>query len=158
MDTDRNLVALGLVFAGLISIGLGIWTRLGRNRTWYLVPNYYVLLPKGGRYALPIMGLAIILMGASLFMPTPALARSLWLYGVFPLMFLSLLIVIFQPKWLKPAWVRWLEENHGDILEILIEEARKTPDWRDWGKRVSTQEGLEEWVGEVRRKRNLPKR
>lgn len=97
----------------------------------------------------------IILMGISLFMPTPTLVRIVWFYGVFPVGFLSVLIVVFQPKWFKPAWVRWLEENHGDILEILIEEARKTPDWRDWGKRVSTQEGLEEWVEEVKRKRGL---
>jgi len=154
MDTERILVALALIAVGLM-IGIqGLRTRLGKNRAWYLVRNYYVLLPKGGHYALPIGGLMIILVGVSLLIP-PELGRKILLFGAFPVGFLSVLIVVFQPKWFKPAWVRWLEENHGDILEILIEEARKTPDWRDWGKRVSTQEGLEEWVEEVKRKRRI---
>jgi hypothetical protein len=155
MDTEAICIISSLITGGVIAIALGIWTRLGKNRAWYLVPNYYVLLPKSGHYALPIIGLMLIVLGISLLMPKPELVRRVWAVGVFPLGIIAVLVVVFQPKWLKPKWVRWLEENHGDILDLLIEEARKTPKWTDWAKQVSTQKGLEEWVAEVRRKHGL---
>ena len=155
MNAEAICIISSLVMGGVMAIALGIWTRLGKNRTWYLIPNYYVLLPKTGHYALPVGGLMLITLGLSLLMPEPELVRIVWAVGVFPLGIITVLVVIFQPKWLKPQWVRWLEENHGDILELLTEEARKTPKWTDWAKQVSTQEGLEAWVTEVRRKHRL---
>lgn len=155
MNTKLTCIASSLIAVGLIAIGLGVRTRLGKNRAWYLVPNYYVLLPKTGHYALPIGGLMLITLGISLFMPNSEVGDKIMYWGTVPLMIMVLLVVVFQPKWIKPRWVRWLEENHGDILELLIEEGRKTP---GWSKRVSTQEGLEAWVAEVRRKHGLEKR
>ncbi len=155
MNTEHLGIAFSLIAFGLVAIGLGIWTRFGKNRAWYLVPNYYVLLPKGVHYAMPVGGLMFIVIGIGILMPTPASAR-LAIFGIAcPLMICVFLIVVFQPKWFKPQWVRWLEESHEDILDLLIEEARQAPDWRDWAKRVNTQEGLEEWVTEVRRKYGL---
>ena len=138
-----------MIIFGIVVLAFGIWTRLGKNRAWYLVPNYYVLLPKNGHYALPVGGLMMIVLGISLLMPEPELVRRVLLIGVFPLGIIVFLIVVFAPKWLKPKWVQWLEENHGDIIEILIEEGRDTP---HWSNKVSTQEGLETWVAEVRTK------
>ncbi len=155
MNSEAICVISSLIAGGVIATVSGIWVRLGKNRAWYLVPNYYVLLPKGGHYALPVTGLMFIMLGISLLMPEPELARRVWAVAVFPLAIVAVLVVIFQPRWLKPGWVRWLEENHGDILELLIEEARKTPKWADWAERVSTQAGLEAWVAEVRRKHGL---
>jgi len=64
MNAEHLGVAFSLIAFGLIAMGFGIWTRLGRNRAWYLVPNYYVLLPKGIHYALPIGGLMLIALGS----------------------------------------------------------------------------------------------
>jgi hypothetical protein len=155
MDTNITCVAFALVIAGMIGLGLGIWTWLGKNRAWYLISDYYVLLPKGMHYALPISGLMFITLGISLFFPNSRIGDIIMYWVTFPLLAIVLLIVIFQPSWLKPKWVRWLEENHGDILEILIREGRETP---NWSEKVSTQEGLEEWVEEVRRKRGLKRK
>lgn len=152
MNTEYLVIAFSLIALGMIATGFGIRIRLGKSRKWYLVPNYYVLLPKGGYYAMPIGGLMIIAIGLGLLMPSPTTAR-LFIFGIaFPLMVCVYLVVVYQPKWFKPRWIRWLEEYHSDILEILIREGRKTP---DWAKRVSTQEGLEQWVAEVRRKHKL---
>jgi hypothetical protein len=97
----------------------------------------------------------VVVLGIGLLMPNPESARLI-IFGIaFPLMVCVFLIVVFQPKWFKPKWVQWLEENHGDILELLIEESRQSSDWRDWAKRVSTQAGLEAWVAEVRHKHHL---
>ena len=152
MNTEYLGVAIILIAFGLIVVAFGIWTRLGKNRAWYLVPNYYVLLPKSGHYALPVAGLMLILLGISLLFPHSEFGDNIMWWGAFPLMVIVFLIVVFEPKWFKPQWIQWLEENHRDILELLIEEARKTSNWKDWAERVSTQEGLEEWVSEVREK------
>lgn len=154
MSTNVTCIAVALMIAGITGIGLGTWTWLGGNRAWYLVPNYYVLLPKGMYYALPLGGLMFITFGISLLFPNSRIGDIIMYWVTFPLFVTVILVVIFQPTWLRPAWVRWLEENHGDILEILLTEGRKTP---NWGKRVSTQEGLEAWVEEVRSRHNLKK-
>lgn len=146
---DRIDLGIVLIAVGLLGIGSGVWTRLGKNRAWYLVPDYPVLLPKGMHYAMPIAGLMTIVIGISLLMPTPKAGRLVFFGVAVPLMITVYLVVIFQPRWLKPHWVRWLEEEHGDILPLLIAEARQTP---GWAKRVRTQAGLEAWVAEVRRK------
>jgi hypothetical protein len=152
MDTNAIFIALGLIVFGTIVFITGLRIRFNGKKTWFLVPNYYVLLPKGTYYAMPLMGLMLIFAGISLFMPTQELVRQTWLWGVFPTGFFSVLVVITQPKWFKPKWVRWMEDNHGDILEILIEEGRMTP---DWGETVSSQEGLEAWVKKVKKKRGI---
>jgi hypothetical protein len=72
---------------------------------------------------------------------------------VFSFAILSIFLIGLQPWWIKPAWVRWLEEENDDILDRLIEEARWT---KGWEKRIATQEGLEAWVAEVREKWSEP--
>ncbi len=71
-----------------------------------------------------------------------------------PMILLAMALTVWQPYWLKPRWFRWLEMYHGHILNLLWEEARKEG-WLSWNERVKTQEGLEEWVAEVRRKHKL---
>ena len=67
---------------------------------------------------------------------------------------IALIFSIIQPSFLKPKWLKWMEHEHKDIFSILKEEAKQMG-LRAWDKRVQTQEALEEWVAEVRRKRNL---
>lgn len=138
-----------LFLIGIAGIAIGIWIRLGKNRAGYLVSNYPVLMPRNMRYALPFAGIMMILIGISLLMPNPATARLVWIIGVVPLWIIQIAIVVWAPNWLKPQWEQWLEANPSDILELLIREARQTP---NWAKIVGTQEGLEDWVANVRRK------
>jgi hypothetical protein len=91
----------------------------------------------------------MIMIGISLLMPNPATARLFSIFGVFPLVVIIFAIIVWAPKWLKPEWEQWLEATHGDILELLIREARQTS---GWASMVSTQEGLEDWVARTRRK------
>jgi hypothetical protein len=158
MATNALYVSFGLILSGLVMIVIGVLRRLGKSKTWYLVPNYYVLLPKGVSYALPVIGIMCTLFGVGILINNPEIAYKILNWMIIPLLILSGLIIIFQPAWFKPKWVCWLEKNHGDILGLLIEEARQTPDWRDWARRVNTQEGLEVWVAEVRRKNGLPEK
>jgi hypothetical protein len=155
MSTNVVYVSYGLLLGGLILVAVGILRRLGKGRAWYLVVDYPVLLPRGRSYALPVIGLIGVSFGIAILIDSPEVAQKILYWVIVPLLVISFLIIGLEPKWFKPKWVRWLEENHGDILQTLIKEGQETPNWR---KRVSTQEGLEEWVEEVRRKRGLQRR
>jgi hypothetical protein len=67
---------------------------------------------------------------------------------------MGMLFAVRDTWWIKPRWYRWLEEHHGDIIPLLQQEARAMGRWK-WQRRVATQEGLEEWVAEVREKHGL---
>ena len=57
-------------------------------------------------------------------------------------------------KYLKPKWLKWLEQNHGDIMPWI--EAEINEMGTDvWDNQINTQEELETWVTEYREKNNL---
>ena len=87
----------------------------------------------------------------------PKSQRSeLFAYIGIPLLFLMVMLAEWQPTWILPKWLRWLKKEHGDIISILWDEARKRDRW-EWEEQVRTQQGLEAWVAEVRHKHHLDK-
>jgi hypothetical protein len=145
-------VITGLAGMGLVFIFLGSGVRLGYWKRWYLGPDDPIFYPKPGVYGFIPLGLAFIILALGLVFPN----LEDWLVLEIPifLCLVTILLVGLQPWWIKPAWVRWLEEENADILDRLIEEARRT---KDWHKRVATQEGLEAWVAEVRERWGEPR-
>jgi hypothetical protein len=143
-----------LVGSGLVFIVLGLGIRLGYWRWWYLGPDDPIFYPKPGVYGFITLGLTCVVLSLVFVFPYPNPLSRIMFWGSFFLCILSILLVGLQPWWIKPAWVRWLEEENADILDRLIEEARRT---KDWHKRVATQEGLEAWVAEVREKWGEPR-
>jgi hypothetical protein len=149
---EHECAIAGLVGLGLFFILLGGSIRLGYLKKWYLGPDDPIFYPKPGVYGFIPLGLACIILALGLVFQ----GLENWLVLGVP-MFLCLitfLLVGLQPWWIKPAWVRWLEEENDDILDRLIQEARWT---KDWEKRIATQEGLEAWVTEVREKWGEPR-
>jgi hypothetical protein len=134
----------------LIVIGGGI--RLGYGRRWYLGPDDPIFYPKPGVYGSVPLGLSFWCILLVLVLPEPWQTFATW--AAFSFAGLCILLVGLQPRWVKPQWVRWLEEENDDILDRLIQEARWT---KDWEKRIAIQEGLEAWVAEVREKWGEPR-
>ncbi len=62
-----------------------------------------------------------------------------------------LILLIWQPRWLKPIWLRWLEDNYGHVLELMFEEARQMG-VRTWEAQVKTQADLEAWADSIAKK------
>jgi hypothetical protein len=62
-------------------------------------------------------------------------------------------LIVWQPRWLTPTWLRWIGEYNYDIRSLLGKEARQTPDWT---QRIRSQADLEAWVAEVRQKHYRP--
>jgi hypothetical protein len=149
---EHECIIAGLVGLGLFFILLGESIRLGYLRKWYLGPDDPIFYPKPGVYGFIPLGLACIILALGLVFQ----GLENWLLLGVPmfLCLIAILLVGLQPRWIKPQWVRWLEEENDDILDRLIQEARWT---KDWEKRIATQEGLEAWVAEVREKWGEPR-
>jgi hypothetical protein len=152
MSEDTVCAVVFLVLLGLAFVSGGLLFHLGRWRSWYLTPDT-IFGARPAFYGFVPMGLAFICLVVILLLPTLGARRTVGVYVVVPLGTLAAILAFWHPRCLEPKWVRWLEENNQDILDLIIEEGRKT---KDWGKVVATQEGLEAWVAEVRRKHDRP--
>lgn len=138
---------------GGLTLFLGILARAGSWKAWFTTKRVPVLIPTSYYFGYIPGGLALLLAGLVLLVDYDT-GSMLLFCGALPCLLLSIILAIWQPWWIKPAWYRWLEEQHSSIIPILQKEARAMGR-RKWQRRVSTQEGLEEWVEEVRRKYGL---
>jgi hypothetical protein len=148
MDGDTVLASLFLISLGFGFICGGLLFHLGYWRSWYLTPDT-MFGDRLGFYGFVPVGLAVICLAITFFLPTVEIRRTIGGYVILPLFILGILLTFWRPRWLTPKWLWWLEKNNSDILDLIVEEGRKT---KDWGKVVATQEGLELWVAQVREK------
>ncbi len=142
---------IGVIFFGIVGsilIYLGMITLNGTYKKWYLGPHIFP--PQAIVYgAIPfgISGIGLCLAGIiSIFLDFNAVICIVGIF-VFPSTIFGFILAAWRPKWIKPHWVRWLEEYYGDKIYILIADAQNNP--AVWEVRVSTQAGLEEWAEEV---------
>jgi hypothetical protein len=144
-----------LFFGGLGTIALlsGILIRAGIWKTWFATKRIPVLLPTSYYFGYIPFGLMLLSIAfASLFEPETRLILFDCLVPLF--LVSSIVLSIWQPWWIQPVWYRWLKEHHGNSIPILREEVQAMGGWK-WQRRVSTQEGLKQWVAEVRQKHGL---
>lgn len=152
---DNGIFILVFVggFGGLLLV-IGILIRLGIWRAIYAVKGYPVYMPRELVLVGIPMALTVLSIGLIPILPIAKENRGdVITYVTAPLLIMTYILAIWQPWWLKPAWLRWLEKEHGDIIHLLWEDVRK--DRWGWERRVHTQKGLEEWVAEVRHKHGL---
>ncbi|GAB4415445.1 MAG: hypothetical protein Fur0044_10540 [Anaerolineae bacterium] len=138
-----------LVIPGVFILLRGIWLLKGGGKGAYLVTHIYA----GRVYAYIPFGIMALVWAMGTVPQSPDI-QSVFIFVGLGFGVLGGFFYIFQPSFLKPAWLRWLEQEHGDIMPILQQEAQAMG-LKNWEKRVATQVGLEEWVEEVRRKRGL---
>lgn len=154
MITNLPVPLLCLGLFGTITFIVGLYARLGFMRAIFAVKGNPVFAPPNLIYGAIPLGLSIMLIAFGGLFPTQTL-RDWSLNTAFLLTALAITLAIWQPWWLKPKWLRWLEQEHKSILPVLWEEVRK--EGHAWERRVRTQEQLEVWVAEVRHKHGLDK-
>lgn len=142
-------VDLVLVCFGVFSLVGGILVRLGTVKYWFSTkPVPALVVPKVVFGMIPF-GLASLVLGLDLmFSANPDVAGDVFCFAVSPLVGLSLVFIVWQPRWLKPAWYRWLEDNYGEIMPLLRKDAQSYGRMK-WQRMVRTQRGLEEWAERV---------
>jgi hypothetical protein len=154
MGSDGLFTLISLGGLGVLFLVLGTLARLGFWRGIYAVKGYPVYMPRELIFIFIPGGLMSLSLLLIVVLPIAKETRgNLVMYVFAPMLVITYILAIWQPWWLKPAWLRWLEKKHGDILEILWEDVRKDR-WR-WEREVRTQEDLEAWVAEVRQKHGL---
>lgn len=143
---------LAFCFAvGFFLLWFGIMIQIGRYKRWWLL-NSTPIVPTSFAYVSVLVGILFLTVpGLAAYSPDPNVRGTAFITLICPTLIIIVILATWQPRWLKPKWLRWLETDHGAMLELLREEARKE-EWSKWNQRVSTQEGLEEWVEEVRAK------
>lgn len=148
-----NTEALGLtvifVVIGLGMFSIGVPIRLGIIKNWWILA-FNPIVPELIIYLYIPVSFSFFLMAIAFLLPELEDRKNLFWYTIIWII-ISIIVSLFRPCFLLPKWLCWLEKNHGDILSLLREEARKLGG-KEWSKRVETQEGLEDWVAEVRRK------
>jgi hypothetical protein len=135
---------------GIAMIVAGIRIRKGLDdRSWWLTS---VVFSGQAPFVMIPSGIALILLAVGAFAPWD------WLQSLFlgACLILGLVAVVFwgvRPRFLKPEWLRWLEDDHRDILPTLRREALHVGN--HWADHTRTRPDMEQWVAEVRRKHGL---
>ncbi len=154
----ESLVPFILLAMGLFLLIKGVRLRTGHEKSRYFSPWAraasipWMSLPGG--LVLTMWGLVFVpglLFGVN---ATTAELGLFILISSLVILFLGMMFAFVQPNFLKPQWLKWLYSEHKDIMPLLQREAQEMG-LSIWERRVKTQEGLEQWVAEVRRKHGL---
>jgi len=109
-------VVYSIMLGGVFLIYLGIACRMGKYRSWYFVSD-------SRRSAIPYLGVPLgigtILVGLSSLLPTEFRVPLLFL-GWGGGFIVGLVFLFFQPSFLKPEWLKWLENEHKEIIMPFI--------------------------------------
>ncbi len=141
-----------LIFAaiGILMICVGMSGLLGYRRHAYIFPFSYGYVTGGVNYGSIPLGIMSLIWALAFFHWPESLIQTLLVISLgFGLA--GVLFGIMQPSFLDPQWYRWLKENHTDIMLLLRREIMDMG-YKEWKRRTRTQQGLEEWVVEVRHK------
>ena len=149
MDTEWLLIFGGF---GAAFLTYGILIRVGVLKYWFIAKYIPGIFPAVLPYVMIPQGLGFFIIALAAFFPEPEEVRFFFGIGA-AVIFLGYVVGTFRPSFLKPRWLRWLESTYpSPTINFLIKEARKLG-WWEWQKRVWTQQGLEQWIDEVLRKR-----
>lgn len=126
----------------------GLFLRFGKAKAWYLTRGVPILIPRAIQNMMIPMGITFLVDGVFDLIQDVETRLVVSNYVVWPMLLLSLLLGIWTPRWLRPRWLVYLEEEYGSVMWHLLEEARK--DAWNWEQQVSTHQGLVKWAEETR--------
>jgi hypothetical protein len=137
VNFDAQLITL---IVGLIFVGLGIAVRLGTWKGWYW-------RTRGGVYGYIPMGIMFMVYAyqEALFMDMNVFIPII-LYSL-----LGILVVFLSlrpPRWVKPAWILWLEELPKASLKAIHKAVN---DGDEWQSHVSSQRDVQDWAKSLKK-------
>ena len=156
----QDFLVFGVCLGGMsiTFLTFGTLARLGYFKGVYAGKGFPVLVPRELVYGMIPFGLMVgIFAILPLIPPTNELRMKIVIYLVPPLWIIAGILAVWQPHWLKPAWLRWLEDNYGHVQEAIFAEARQMG-IRNWETQVRTDEDLKRWADSVARKHGWQRR
>jgi hypothetical protein len=144
IDPAKLISLFGLTFA---SVGLA--ARLGLWIDWYW-------RTRGSVYSYVPLGLLFMLYAFN----DQAPQRFGQYYIVYQALLALLMIFgawwsLRPPDWIKPTWVRWVEEYPDTTREAM---QKAVEDGEDWQPHMASRESLEAWVKTLRPRKAKSKR
>lgn len=130
-----------------------IFARLGKYKRWYLA--YFAPPVMWGKviYAWPASA-GFIVTPLIVLIPNHGDLRLL-VWGIIGTVgvILGFLMVLWQPKWAKPDWQRYLEDKYAwrEIRGVFIPHWRQM-DRQTWNRLMDSEEGIDELVRMAREK------
>jgi tetratricopeptide (TPR) repeat protein len=148
--------------AGLALLVYGMYIRLGYAKRYYLRERKGIVGP-WVYHVLPLLGIVLCLLAVTGLYADLETRQRLLLYLVTPSFLIALVVGLTQPSWVKPRWLRRLQENHPDIFRFVRDVAREevgddADKARSWAEAMGTEQGQDEWVANVRKRRGWPRR
>jgi hypothetical protein len=147
MNAEGAYVLLVLIFGGIFLLYMGTMALRGHFKGLYLIKGIPLAAPASVIYTFFPGGIGFLMLAIALLVPNDAVMRKMVTYTGVLGMLSALALMLWQPRWLKPQWLRWLEDNYPHLLHTLLEEARQGG--KAWEARVKTQEDLERWAAGV---------
>ena len=146
MEFEAVLLSLGIGLFGAFMVTLGLYLLFGPVIIWYVLKVPFVTI---SHYALIPGGIFFLLFCVGFYLPDKG--AGFVLYLGFLIAIVGTILMRTIPR-LKPKWLQWLYNEHGEILDALRYEIRQDPYWNN---KINTQAELEAWVEEVRERRGL---
>jgi hypothetical protein len=159
--TDACVVFLATFGLGSLIFGCGMRIRLGYTKRYFLVKGPAPFLGPANYHFWILAGALLITLGIAMLPADPNTVQKLLDYLFIPSLILALIVGLWQPWWLKPKWIRQLQENHPDIYPFLREAAQEEVGTdrkkaEEWASKMDTVESQNEWVAEVRKRLGMP--
>ena len=132
-----------LVLFGVVFLGMGLAARLGMWKAWYW-------RTRGGAYGYIPLGLLFIVYSLRPEL-TALFGTELAFFVVFGLMLLVGVWWSFAPPdFMKPGWVRWVEDQPERVQEAMRERADGDTEWRE---HLESREAVEQWARRLKNRR-----
>lgn len=147
MSTEGVYVFLGLMLGGILLLYTGIMMLRGHFKGFYLIKGIPLAAPASVIYTFFPGGIGALMLAIALLFPNSWIMGTIVTVGGILIMLSALVLMLWKPRWLKPWWLRWLEDNYPFLLNALLREARQAG--RAWETGIKTQEDLEEWAAGV---------
>jgi hypothetical protein len=147
MSAEGVYVFLGLVLGGFFSLYMSVMALRGHIKGLYLIKGIPLAAPASVVYTGFPAGIGFLILAIALLIPNIEIGRAIVVATCALMMLSALVLMLWKPRWLKPWWLRWLEDNYPSLINTLLEEARQAG--RAWETGIKTQEDLEEWAAGV---------
>lgn len=137
MNLDPQLI---ISIIGVVFIALGISVRTGWWKKWYW-------RTRGGAYGYIPMGFLFLLFAYERIIIQ--YMNNYILVAVY--VALAILVVYLSlkpPKWIKPSWIRWIEEMPTATQKAMRNQAKEDDEWMEF---VDSRESLHKWAKQLKK-------
>jgi hypothetical protein len=132
------------VIGGIFILYMGVMGLRGHFKGLYLIRGIPLAAPASVVYTFFPGGIGFLILAIALLIPNDQIVRIIVVLTSALGMLCALVLMLWQPRWLKPWWLLWLEDKYPLLLETLLEEARQAG--RAWETEIRTEEDLENWA------------